>query len=42
MEYKGFYIEAFGAGFTVEYCGDEIYFDTVAAAEAFIDSIEEG
>lgn len=35
--YKGYEIEAFGAGVTVFFCGDEIYFDTEEEAKAFID-----
>ncbi len=39
--YKGYYYYDFGAGFTVDYMGDELYFDTVDELEAFIDSLEE-
>jgi hypothetical protein len=38
--YKGYEIEAFGSGYTVFFCGDEIYFDTEDEAKAFIDEQE--
>ena len=38
--YKGYEIEVFGPGYTVFFEGDEVYFDTVEEAKAFID--EEG
>ena len=41
MNYKGFYIEIFGNGFTVFFQGDEIYFDTVEEAKTFIDEMGE-
>lgn len=40
--YKGYEIEVFGSGFTVLYCGDEVYFPTEKEAEEFIDEITEG
>lgn len=43
--YKGYSIDYNFYGndeFTVQYCGDDIYFDTEAEARAFIDGIEEG
>jgi len=39
-EYKGYEIELFGNGYTVFYCGDEVYFNTVEEAKAFIDEVE--
>ena len=42
MEYKGYYIENNFYGkdeYTVQYCGDDIVFDSVEEAKAFIDSI---
>lgn len=37
-EYKGIMIEPFmGAGYTIFYCGEELYFDTVEDAKKFID-----
>ena len=44
IEYKGYYIEFNFYGrneFTVQYCGDDIYFPTEKEAEEFIDSIKE-
>ncbi len=41
MNYKGFYIEIFGNGFTVFFQGDEIYFNTVEEAKTFIDEMGE-
>ena len=38
--YKGYEIEVFGTGFTVFFCGDEIYFNTEGEAKAFIDEQE--
>ena len=40
MEYRGYMIEAFLDGFTVFYCGDEVYFDTVEDAKEFIREVE--
>lgn len=39
--YRGYYIDPdmVPGVYTVEYCGDEIAFDTIAEARAFIDSI---
>lgn len=37
MVYKGYEIEDFMTGYTVFYNGDEIYFDTIDEAKAFID-----
>lgn len=42
MEYKGYFIEfnLYGRDeYTVQYCGDDYYFQTLKDAEAFIDSI---
>lgn len=41
MEYKGYYIDAdmVPGGYTVEYCGDEVFFKTVDEAKTFIDEI---
>lgn len=44
IEYKGFYIEYNFYGrneYTVQYCGDDCYFETEEAAREFIDSIED-
>lgn len=38
--YKGYEIEPFESGYTVFFCGDEIYFDTEDEAKAFIDEQE--
>lgn len=43
-EYKGFYIEfnLYGKNeYTVNYCGDDVYFDTPDEAKHFIDEISE-
>lgn len=42
MEYKGYYIEENFYGrneYTVQYCGDDVWFSTLEDAKAFIDSI---
>jgi len=41
--YKGFGIDRdlFGDGFTVQYCGDDLVFATIAEAKAFIDSVSD-
>lgn len=41
MNYKGYYIDGdlLEGGVTVFYCGDEIFFDTVDEAKAFIEEI---
>ncbi len=39
IEYKGYYIEIFGFGYTVFFQGDEIYFSTETDAKEFIDEI---
>ena len=42
MEYKGYYIEYNFYDkneYTVQYCGDDIWFDTIQQAKEFIDSI---
>ena len=42
MEYKGFFIEfnIYGAGeYTVQYCGDDIIFDTEEEAKGFIEEV---
>ena len=42
MEYKGFYIEfnIYGTNeFTVQYCGDDIIFDTEEEAKDFINEV---
>lgn len=42
IEYKGFYIDYnfYGMGeYTVQYCSDDLIFDTVDQAKEFIDSI---
>ena len=41
-EYRGFYIEFnfYGSGeYTVQYCGDDMWFDTLDEAKAFIDEV---
>ena len=41
-EYKGYYIEfnVYGGNeYTVQYCGDDIYFTTKEEAMAFIDEV---
>lgn len=43
MEYKGYYIEFnfYGKGeYTVQYCGDDVWFNTEEKAKEFIDGIE--
>lgn len=42
-EYRGYYIERniYGHGeYSVEYCGDDVIFDTEEQAKAFIDEVE--
>ena len=42
-EYRGYYIErnVYGSGeYSVEYCGDDVIFDTEEQARAFIDEVE--
>ena len=42
LEYKGYYIEPdfYGHGeFTVQYLGDDLMFDSVDEAKAFIDEV---
>lgn len=41
MNYKGFYIDGdmVPGGYTVQYCGDEIFFGSIDEAKAFIDEI---
>ena len=39
MNYNGYKIECFRNGYIVEYCGDEIYFDTIEEAKKFIDTL---
>lgn len=42
MEYKGFYIEfnIYGSNeYTVQYCGDDVVFDTVKEAKEFIEEV---
>lgn len=44
MEYKGYYIECnfYGHGeFTVQYCGDDVFFRTEKEAKNFIDNAAE-
>lgn len=44
MEYKGLYIEFnfYGSNeYTVQYCGDDVLFNTVEEAKAFIDEVSE-
>ena len=44
IEYKGYYIEKnfYGTGeITVQYCGDDVIFETVDEAIAFIDEVAE-
>ena len=44
MEYKGYYIEIGFYGedeITVQYCGDDIWFNSVEEAKKFIDQITE-
>jgi hypothetical protein len=38
--YRGYEICKMNAGYTVEYLGDEIYFNTVDDAKLFIDEIK--
>lgn len=43
-EYKGYYIEynIYNENeYTVQYCGDDVFFTSEEAAEQFIDSIQE-
>lgn len=43
-EYKGYYIEKDllgGSFYTVQYCGDDVVFSTVAEAKKFIDEVSE-
>ena len=37
--YKSFEICPYKNGYTVDYCGDMVYFDTVEDAMEFIDSL---
>ena len=39
-EYKGYSIEPMMNGYTVCYCGDEVYFDTVEEAVNFINEVD--
>lgn len=40
MEYRGYYIDTECYGLTtVQFCGDDLVFDTVEEAKMFIDSI---
>lgn len=41
FEYKGYTITVHGDGFTVFYCGDEIWFPTTKEAIDFINEAEE-
>lgn len=44
IEYKGYYIEYdfYNASeWTVQYCGDDLIFNTIEEAKAFIDEVEE-
>lgn len=38
MEYRNYWIDRFGAGYTVFFEGDEIYFSSIEEAKAFIDA----
>lgn len=43
IEYKGYdisYIPDYVEGYTVQYCGDDIVFDTIDEAKAFIDDLK--
>lgn len=42
MEYKGYYIDDMFGFITVQYCGDEVVFDSVEEAKSFIDGIVSG
>lgn len=39
MQYKGFTIEKLFGGYTVLFEGDEVFFDTIEQAKAFIDEV---
>lgn len=41
MDYRGFFIDEdmVLGGYTVQYCGDEIFFDTIDEAKSFIDEV---
>lgn len=39
-DYKGYLIEPFNEGYTVDYCGDAIYFDSIEDAMEFIKGVE--
>ena len=44
-EYNGYYIEynIYGENeYTVQFCGDDVVFETMKQAQAFIDSVNEG
>lgn len=41
MEYRGFEIEKYHNGYIVTWCGDEIYCETIPAAEKQIDEFLE-
>ena len=44
-EYNGYYIEfnLYGENeYTVQFCGDDVVFETMKQAQAFIDSVNEG
>lgn len=43
IEYKGYYIEVglfYNDSITVQYCGDDLIFDTIENAKKFIDEIQ--
>lgn len=39
VNYREYTITACGTGFTVFYCGDEVYFESMDEAVGFIDSL---
>ena len=41
IEYRGYLICEYFNGYTINYMGDELYFDTVADAKDFIDYMED-
>ena len=40
MIYMDYEIEKFGKGYTVCYCGDEVFFTTVEEAKKFIEEVQ--
>ena len=41
IEYKGLYIEEFLGDITVQFCGDDVVFQSIEEAKQFIDEVSE-